>query len=74
RLIASVVPDADGPPLGAVWLDTRVELPDDAPAAFRDVLTGATIEAERGDTGTPVTTIAAATLFERLPVALLVAR
>jgi hypothetical protein len=36
-------------------------------------LTGATIEAERSGAGTPLT-IAAATLFEQLPVALLVAR
>jgi (1->4)-alpha-D-glucan 1-alpha-D-glucosylmutase len=74
RLVASVVPDAARPPLGGVWLDTRVELPADAPTAFRDALTGMTIEAERGGTGTPITTIAAATLFEQLPVALLVAR
>lgn len=74
RLIASIVPDAAGPPLGAVWADTCVELPEDTPAVFRDVLTGATIEAERSGAGTDFTTIAAATLFERLPVALLVAR
>jgi hypothetical protein len=32
------------------------------------------MEAERGGTGAHITTIAAATLFEQLPVALLVAR
>jgi hypothetical protein len=51
-----------------------VELPDDAPTAFHEVLTGAHIEAEGGGSGTPRTTIAAATLFKELPVALLVAR
>jgi (1->4)-alpha-D-glucan 1-alpha-D-glucosylmutase len=71
RLVASVIPDAAGSPPGAVWLDTRVELPDDAPSAFRDVLTGSTIVAERG--GTSTATVAAGTLFELLPVALLVA-
>src|SRR5207249_8844887 len=82
RLLASVIPDGPGgiigteapcPPLGAVWLDTRVELPDDAPTTFRNVLTGATIDVDRGGAGTPLTTIAAATLFAQLPVALLVA-
>jgi (1->4)-alpha-D-glucan 1-alpha-D-glucosylmutase len=71
RLIASVIPDPAEPALGAVWLDTHVELPDDAPSEFRDVFTGATIVAERG--GTSASTIPAATLFAQLPVALLVA-
>jgi maltooligosyltrehalose synthase len=70
RLLASVIPDTATPPLGAVWLDTRVDLPADAPTSFRDVFTGAAIEAGRGG---PATAIAAATLFEQLPVALLVA-
>src|SRR5204862_2419455 len=39
RLLASVVPDAATPPLGPVWLGTRVELPADAPPQFRDVFT-----------------------------------
>ena len=70
RLLASVIPDADAPPLGEVWLDTRVALPADAPTVFRDVITGATIELERGNTAAP---IMVATLFEQLPVAMLVA-
>jgi (1->4)-alpha-D-glucan 1-alpha-D-glucosylmutase len=82
RLLASIVPDNPGipdtpdiayraaPPLGAVWGNTRVDLPADAPTTFRDVFTGATIEAGGGGTAT---TIAAAVLFEQLPVALLVA-
>ena len=74
RLIASLVPDGTTPPLGAaVWKDTRVELwgaDDGAPVeTFRDVFTGATIVAERTATGR---SIYASTLFDRLPVALLV--
>ena len=74
RLIASVIPDAAGPPLGDVWLDTRVELPADAPSTFRDALSGATIDAERGAGNVSDSqTIPVAALFERLPVALLTA-
>jgi len=70
RLLASVVPETAAPPLGAVWLDTHVMLPADTPTSFRDAFTGATIEAGQGGSAT---TLAAATLFEQLPVALLVA-
>ena len=70
RLLASVVPDAATPPLGPVWLGTRVELPADAPPQFRDVFTGATIDAGGGSTAP---SLLAATLFAQLPVALLVA-
>jgi len=70
RLLASFVPDTPAPPLGAAWLDTHVMLPADAPPSFRDAFTGATIEAGREG---PATALAAATLFEQLPVALLVA-
>jgi maltooligosyltrehalose synthase len=70
RLLASIVPDAATAPLGAVWQNTRVDLPADAPTAFRDVFTGATIEATPGGAAA---SIAAAKLFEQLPVALLVA-
>jgi (1->4)-alpha-D-glucan 1-alpha-D-glucosylmutase len=73
RLVASVIPDAAGPPLGTVWLDTRVELPADAPRTFHNVLTGATIDVEcDDDRGTM--SVPAAVLFAELPVALLVAR
>jgi len=70
RLLASVIPDAAAPPLGDVWLDTRVDLPGDAPTVFRDVFTGATIELERESAPASITV---ATLFEQLPVAMLVA-
>ena len=67
RLVASLVPDASGPPLGAaVWSDTRIELPDDfGPRAYRDAFTGATIDPTGG-------TLAAASVFERFPIALLI--
>ncbi|HKJ76481.1 MAG TPA: malto-oligosyltrehalose synthase, partial [Gammaproteobacteria bacterium] len=50
------------------WADTWVELPDDAPAAFEDVLTGRTVEAARlhGRPGLPVRS-----LLGPLPAALL---
>ena len=42
RLVATLLPDADVPPLGErVWGDTRIVLPGPAaPAGYRDVLTG----------------------------------
>jgi (1->4)-alpha-D-glucan 1-alpha-D-glucosylmutase len=62
RLVASLLPDGAGPPLGAgVWTDTRIAVP---PGAFRDAFTCATVQAENG-------TVAAAQLFDRFPVALL---
>lgn len=70
RLIASVIPDAAAPPIGrTVWGDTRVELAGVAGTRFRDVFTGATIEAETVG-GTATLPLAAA--FGRFPAALLV--
>jgi (1->4)-alpha-D-glucan 1-alpha-D-glucosylmutase len=71
RLVASLTPDAAAPPLGrSVWADTRIELPERlAGQPFRNVFTGDRIEPERGG-GKPA--LAAATLFEQFPVALLV--
>jgi (1->4)-alpha-D-glucan 1-alpha-D-glucosylmutase len=72
RLIASVIPDATAPPLGPVWLDTRIDLPFSAAPAdrvrFRDAFTGAVVEPTTAD---GALTISAATLFSRFPVALL---
>ena len=48
------------PPLGAVWADTRLVMPPDAPATWTDVLTGVTVRAER-----------VADLLADLPVAML---
>jgi (1->4)-alpha-D-glucan 1-alpha-D-glucosylmutase len=70
RLVASVAPESGAPPIGAVWGDTRVTLPAAAPRAFRDVLTGRTIEAQPDGA---VSTLPAAALFGELPIALLVA-
>jgi (1->4)-alpha-D-glucan 1-alpha-D-glucosylmutase len=70
RFVASLPSGA--PPLGrCAWTDTRIELPPEwaGPKTFREVFTGATLEAE--DTGGGHT-IDAAALFERFPVALLV--
>jgi (1->4)-alpha-D-glucan 1-alpha-D-glucosylmutase len=71
RLIASLIPDGNSPPIGRdVWADTLIELPADfAGRTFRDSFTGAIVAACecRG-----VGTLPAATLFERFPVALLV--
>ncbi len=71
RMIASLVPDTAGPPLGrAVWADTRMQLPPElADGALRDVFTGATIEVERAN---GASALSAAAVFERFPVALLV--
>jgi (1->4)-alpha-D-glucan 1-alpha-D-glucosylmutase len=76
RLVASVVqdgPEGPLPPLGHVWADTRMELPEGFPATFRDVFTGARIDAEPAGDGTAATIIPAAALFAQFPVALLVA-
>src|SRR5262249_15048160 len=46
RLVASLMPDAATPPLGAsIWGDTRIELPPDVPCRYRDTFTGATVSA-----------------------------
>ena len=68
RLIATLIPDGGAPPLGPdVWGDTRIEVAD--ARAFRDAFTGALIEPVEID-GTY--TMAAAAIFERFPVTLLV--
>ena len=71
RLLTTLTPDGAAPPTGrAVWGDTRIELPDSVPGrAFRDVFTGATVDADEAD---GARTIAAGAAFEQFPVALLV--
>jgi (1->4)-alpha-D-glucan 1-alpha-D-glucosylmutase len=70
RLIASLIPEAAGPPLGrAVWSDTRVALGDvSGSSRFRDVFTGETVEAQSidGQLSLPL-----AAVFGRFPVAVL---
>ena len=74
RLVASLTPDGAPPIGGAVWTDTRIELPPalTAPARFRDVFTGATLEVESAGGTAMIPMIPAAAIFERFPVALLV--
>jgi (1->4)-alpha-D-glucan 1-alpha-D-glucosylmutase len=65
RLVAALTPDG-APPLGAaVWADTRVELPEPLRGRrYRNVFTGTVIDGGDG--------LAAAAVFDRFPVALLV--
>ena len=71
RFFTALMGDAAGPPMGAVWRDTMVSLPDElAGRAWSNVLTGARIEATPPDVSTA---IAAARLFASFPVAALVA-
>jgi len=71
RLTSTLMPEGSGPPVGrAAWTDTRIGLPPEvADGTFRDVFTGATVDADTADGGR---TIQAAVLFEQFPVALLV--
>src|SRR5207237_937446 len=46
RLVASLVPDSSGPPLGpSVWHDTRIDVPaaNAGARAYQDVFTGSTL-------------------------------
>jgi hypothetical protein len=71
-LIASMIPEGTAPPLGAVWLDTRIDLPGPTRSAYdrayRDVFTNAVVEPVSVDGGLA---IPAATIFDGFPVALL---
>ncbi|HEY9232716.1 MAG TPA: hypothetical protein VIS78_11240, partial [Blastocatellia bacterium] len=60
---ASLV-DEDELPLGEVWRDTAVELPKDAPAAWRNLFTDESLNATKQ--------VAIADALRRFPVALLV--
>jgi (1->4)-alpha-D-glucan 1-alpha-D-glucosylmutase len=70
RLVASLTPAAAAPPLGrSVWGDTRIALPPGlAGRTLRNLFTGDRIRPEPDD----ISTVAAATVFERFPVAILV--
>ena len=72
RLIATLLPDADVPPLGErVWGDTRLVLPPDAPATYRNVFSEQCVAA-CSDDERPY--IPAAAIFRCFPVAFLEAR
>jgi len=62
RFLTKVVPD-DREPLGDVWSDTRILLPDDAPPSWTDAISGRTIS---GSDGLPV-----ADVLRNFPVAFL---
>lgn len=72
RLVATLLPDADVPPLGErVWGDTRIELPADSPARYRHVLTNGRIPVRRDGHHA---TLWAADGFAQFPIALLEAQ
>ena len=69
RLVTTLAPDPDVPPIGErVWGDTRLLLPGDHAACYHDVLTGGCVTAREED-GRAV--LRAADVFEHFPVALL---
>ena len=70
RLLASIVADSGAPPLGSVWGDASIDVSgalDEPGIRLRDVFTGTTLEPD------DARTISLATVFERFPVALLIA-
>jgi (1->4)-alpha-D-glucan 1-alpha-D-glucosylmutase len=75
RLVASLLGDRTSPPVGAdVWGDTALTLPASSGArTFRNLFTGATLEAEGDVHGAGDATLQAADIFRQFPVALLVA-
>jgi (1->4)-alpha-D-glucan 1-alpha-D-glucosylmutase len=67
RFLAGFVPEAR-PPLGPeLWADTRLRIPGDAPARWRDVLAGGETSGENGS-------LALGEVFARFPAALLEGR
>jgi (1->4)-alpha-D-glucan 1-alpha-D-glucosylmutase len=69
RLVATLLPDADVPPLGGrIWGDTRLALDGSEATRWRDALTGQVIEAHRDEDGA---WLHAADVLGRFPVALL---
>jgi (1->4)-alpha-D-glucan 1-alpha-D-glucosylmutase len=67
RLVATLKPDGDAP-LGSVWRDTRIAVPDDAPRCYRQAFTGVcAMVIEQGGRRW----IRAADAFEHFPVAFL---
>jgi (1->4)-alpha-D-glucan 1-alpha-D-glucosylmutase len=69
RLVATLAPDADVPPLGErVWGDTCLRLPASAASRYRNVLTDTLLDT-RADGGGR--SLRAADLLERFPIALL---
>ncbi len=72
RLVATLVPDGDAPPLGErVWGDTRLALPAGSPRMYRHALTGEGIRARGDREGAQ---LALSDVFARFPVAVLEGR
>jgi (1->4)-alpha-D-glucan 1-alpha-D-glucosylmutase len=72
RLVAGLSREQDSPPLGKVWKDTRLLLPEDsAGAGYRNVLTGAEL-APAAAKGTAPAGLDLSAICADLPVALLV--
>ena len=69
RLVATLVPDGDTPPIGErVWGDTRLELPSAGPRMYRHAITGDCIRTHGdGDRAN----LPLAEIFARFPVAFL---
>ena len=69
RLMATLLPDRDVPPLGErVWGDTRLVLPASTAARYHDVFTDRCVPLERhGDR----VTMRVADVLDRFPVAIL---
>ena len=67
RLVATLMPDG-GAPLGAVWSDTRIAVPEEAPRCYCQAFTGACAPVIEEDGGR---WIRAADAFAQFPIALL---
>ena len=67
RLVATLAPDGN-PPIGELWGDTRIRVPDEAPRCYRQAFTGAcaTVTGE-----TESKWIRAAEVFAHFPIAFL---
>jgi (1->4)-alpha-D-glucan 1-alpha-D-glucosylmutase len=71
RLVAALAPEGGAPLGAAVWTDTRIELPSCVGrAVFRDAFTNEVVDSQAAPSGRSV---AAADVFRRFPVSLLVA-
>jgi maltooligosyltrehalose synthase len=70
RLVATLTPDADRPPLGEdVWNDTRIVLPENGVRPhYRNVFTDTCVKVRRDGDGA---FLRAAEVFEHFPVATL---
>jgi len=67
RLVATLAPDGN-PPIGAIWGDTRISVPEEAPRCYRQVFTGlcAAVSEQDGRKW-----VRAADVFAQFPIAFL---